>query len=99
VIPAADTTAFNIGRESSGVHYANASIAGVAYWNREFSSSDVLSVYRATQATTTVGGYQFLSAPTARWANLGTASTTYTLASSGLATGSKLGVTYRDARL
>lgn len=43
--------------------------------------------------------YQYLSAASAVWANLGTGSTTYYLESDDLNTGSKLTVAYRDARL
>jgi hypothetical protein len=43
--------------------------------------------------------YTYLTASSTTWATLGTGSSTYTLASSGLNTGSKLNITYRDARL
>jgi ABC-type bacteriocin/lantibiotic exporter with double-glycine peptidase domain len=59
----------------------------------------VAELYAASAATGTVSAYSYLSADTARWANLGTGSSTYTLDSTGLNTGSKLNVKYRDARL
>ena len=91
---------FQIGRDTTASCYLDGKISAVAVYNKEFSAAEVAELYEMRDATASVGSaYQYLDARTLQWANLGTASSTYTLASSGLNTGSKLNVAYRDARL
>jgi hypothetical protein len=90
--------AFEIGRRS-GSSYSHMYIGPTFMYGAALVTSEVEELYEATDATAAANGYTYLEARRTRWANLGTASTTYSLASSGLNTGSKLNVTYRDARL
>lgn len=88
-----------LGRLSSGASPFDGKLAAATIYSGAFSASQVAELYAASAATTTLNGYTYLVATSSKWANLGTASSTFTLASSGLNTGSKLNVTYRDARL
>lgn len=75
-------------------------IGPTAFYSTALSGDTIGSYYEDASSSAAVGSaYPYLLAQTSRWAQLGTASSTYTLASSGLNTGSKLNVTYRDARL
>lgn len=89
----------NIGRLTTGSSYFSGNVCAVAYYNTRLSEAQIADLYTGSADTSTVNGYSYLVAESAAWANLGTASSTYTLASSGLNTGSKLNVKYRDARL
>lgn len=85
---------------SSASNYFTGSIGPCAMFSAAMSPVAVADLYTtALAATTESNAYSYLVASSTRWANLGTESSTYTLASSGLGTGSKLNVTYRDARL
>lgn len=79
--------------------YLTGSVAACTMYETALSSSQVSDLYSASSATTALSGYGYLDAASLQWQNLGTASSTFTLASTGLDTGSKLNVTYRDARL
>lgn len=92
---------FNIGRSTLGTGYFDGRIAAVAVYDTggTNTSSLVSDLYAARYNSSSINGYSFLAADNTRWANLGAGSSTYTLSSSGLDTGSKLNVAYRDARL
>lgn len=79
--------------------YFDGRISAVAYYNRELSSAEIVSLYSARTKASTTSAYTYLVGGTANWANLGTASSTYSFDSGGLNTGSKLNVSYRDSRL
>lgn len=96
----AGANGFAIGRDTNTSNYLDGKISAVALYNKEFGAAEAAELYDMRNATASIGNaYQYLNARTMRWENLGTASSTYTLASSGLNTGSKLNVAYRDARL
>lgn len=94
----ATSGALQFGRRDT-TNYLDGRLSAFTMYNSALSQADIVELYLASAATTTLSGYQYLDASTARWANLGTGSSTYTLDSSGLNTGSKLNVAYRDARL
>lgn len=82
------------------VDFFDGFVAAASYHSGAVDAASIRAWYEnAADTMQAVGGYEFLSASTTRWANLGTGSSVYTLASDGLNTGSKLNVTYRDARL
>lgn len=91
--------AIQIGRGPTTSSYFNGKVSAFTLYSGALSAPTIAELYAASASTTSLNGYSYLTAATARWANLGTASSTYTLASTGLNTGSKLNVTYRDARL
>lgn len=95
------SSAFWIGRSSGGFDsgYFNGRIGPVSLFNTAKGAADISALYSASAATSTLGAYAYLDASSARWSGLGTGSETFVLASSGLTTGSKLNVTYRDARI
>jgi len=94
----ATSGAMQFGR-SGTTDYLNGSLSALTMYNSALSAAQVAALYAARTSTTEVSGYSYLNAASSRWANLGTGSSTYTLASSGLGSGSKLNVTYRDARV
>ena len=97
---ASSSVSLNIGRRRDGAtNYMDGNVAAVAFFASNKSPSEALALYEASVAAASISGYSYLIANTSRWANLGTGSSVYTLASSGLNTGSKLNVSYRDARL
>ena len=63
------------------------------------TESEVANLYAASASTMEIDAYSYVDASSSRWRNLGTSSSVFTLASSGLNTGSKLNATYRDARI
>jgi len=85
---------FRFGTRLDGSNDLDGKIAAFAIYDTIYNGS----YYQAADGAT-VSAYNVLDATTAQWAPLGTASSVYTLASSGLNTGSKLNVSYRDARL
>jgi hypothetical protein len=96
---ASSSVTLELGRVPSTGHF-DGKIGPVAYFNAALSAAEVADLYAsATSATVDSSAYRYLVSSSSRWANLGTGSSVYTLSSSGLNTGSKLNVTYRDARL
>jgi hypothetical protein len=95
---AATSGALQFGRFGTS-NYFDGKLSSFALYNAVLSPGQIADLYEASQATNSVNGYTYVDAQTSRWANLGTGSTVYTLSSSGLNTGSKLSVSYRDARL
>ena len=89
---------FRIGATLAGGSFFNGRIAGVSWWP---SGSPLLgqNLYAMRANADSLSVYGSLDASTARWDALGASSSTYTLTSTGLDNGSKLNVTYRDARL
>lgn len=91
-----------IGATPANSFHFEGKIGPTAMYDRILTGAEVRELYGDLSAATGNeygGAYSYLVADSARWATLGTASSTYTLASSGLDTGSKLNVSYRDARL
>ena len=99
--PPPASTAMTFGRSSNGAsRYLDGRIAGFTFYDTNFDAGTIQALYEATNDTGNVFSvYPQLDAATSRWEDLGTASSTYTLSSTGLNTGSKLNVAYRDARL
>jgi hypothetical protein len=91
--------AMEFGRYYTASQYHNGRLAALAYYSEAKSAAQVAEMYEARLNTSAASAYSNLSASSARWANLGTGSSTYTLNSTGLAKGSELSVEYRDARL
>lgn len=87
-----------IGR-SSGAGYFNGRIGPVSLFDTVKTAAEIADLYAASAATTNLPAYSYLNAEASRWANIGSGSEAYTLSSSGLDAGSKLGVAYRDARI
>lgn len=112
LVAGGNTPAITYSAATSGGHRLGSSLAGTNFFNGRLSACAVYSTPNAvvTGALNAIvndfplsngeatNAYTYLSASTARWASLGTGSSTYTLNSSGLNTGSKLTVAYRDAR-
>jgi len=97
---------------TSGGYRFGATLAGASFFNGRISgfglyptTNDTGAVYAyvrdqfSADMTGTASIYSYLDAASATWAPLGTASSTYQMNSSGLGSGSKLNVAYRDARL
>jgi hypothetical protein len=93
------TQGIHIGSRGDGAQYFDGKIAAAAYYSSAFSASDVAELFDMRTDPAYLNAYTYLDAASSRWANLGTASSTFTLSSTGLNTGSKLNVSYRDARL
>lgn len=89
----------NVGRLAAGSSYLNGKVAAFAIYNSALSSAAIKGLYDASSSVSTLDAYRFVNGATARWASLEPDSSTYTLASSGLNTGSQLSVKHRDARL
>jgi hypothetical protein len=99
-VPADAADPITFGRANwTGALYWNGKIAAQAFYSTAYGANTIRQLYEASQDTNTTNVYGFLTPSTSAWGNLETAAATYTLASSGLNTGSKLNVTYRDARL
>lgn len=97
--PATSST-FRIGADNAGANLWPGNVAASAFYDSALSAAQVATLYTtALTASATGSGYNTLDGASARWAQLGTASTTYTLAASALSSPAKLNVTYRDARL
>lgn len=91
---------YRIGSTLAGAQFLDGSVSAAAiYPASSVSDTGIVGAYPSVNTGASVSAYSYLDAATARWANLGTGSTTYTLNSSGLNTGSKLNVAYRDARV
>lgn len=86
-----------IGSLLSGGSYLDGNVAAFAIFPAALP--DPSTLYRTSSSGSQLSVYSYLDAASARWSSLGTGSTTFTLSSSGLNTGSKLNVSYRDARL
>ena len=85
---------------TTGLADFDGKMAAAAYYNAALSASEIGDAYEnAADTAAAASAYSYIIAETSAWANLGTASSVYTLNSSGLNTGSKLNVTYRDTRL
>lgn len=90
--------ALQIGRLDTA-SYFNGRVAAVTLYSGVLSGASVAELYAADEATSSVNGYSYLDAESAFWTHLGTASSTFSMSSDGLNTGSKLNVKYRDARI
>lgn len=99
--PATATPPFVFGRSNSTTdNYLACRISHASVFNTAMAASEVVDLYESSVAATgTLPAYQYLDAELSRWAHLDASSTTLALASDGLNTGSKLNVSYRDARL
>jgi hypothetical protein len=99
------TFAVNYEAATAGGYRFGATLAGADFMDGNAAAFAIYSgvidpiLEYPSGATVTTSAYTYLQASSSRWANLGTASSTYTLSSTGLNTGSKLNVTHRDARL
>lgn len=78
--------------------YFPGNLAAAAYYNRALSAAEVAGLYAARTDPTTSNAYGYLNGSTSRWRQLETGPATFSLYSTGLVTGSKMNVTYRDAR-
>lgn len=98
---AANTTAATtLARATGSSGYLAGNLSRVNLYGRAFSATEAAALYStAAILAPSIAGYSYLSASSARWANLSTASSTFTLSSSGLGSGSKLNLTMRDARI
>lgn len=91
-------TGYRFGSTMAGASFFDGNIAAFALFS-SYAVDESNQLYEAIADTSSVSGYADLVAASTTWANLGTGSSTFTLTSSGLNTGSKLNVSYRDARL
>lgn len=94
---ASDGGNFRLG--NIGGTYHDGKMGPWALYNTVLSASQIADLYAANAATSSINAYPYLVASGSRWANLGTGSSTFSYASDGLNTGSKVNVAYRDARL
>lgn len=90
------TGGYRLGNRLDGSNDFDGKMAAVGLYNAIVSATDL---FAETADSSDTSGYTYLDAASSEWANLGTASSTFTLSSSGLNTGSKLNVAHRDARL
>lgn len=92
-------TGFRLGSTLAGTNFFNGKIGPVF----QLATSSALNVIEVLTSSLTnsgvVSSYDKLDFATALWSNIDTGSTTYTLDSTGLNTGSKLSVQYRSARI
>lgn len=101
VYTAPTANGFRFGSTLAGSNFFNGRLAAFSYFNATLNDAEVAELYSQRNDIVEGGdsGYQYLNASVTRWADLGEASETYSLASSGLSDGSKLRVNYRDARI
>lgn len=101
IVAAPSSQGINIGRSTLASDYFDGRIAAAAVFTGASTGTATVAeeLYAARYDSSSSSAYPFISAATARWAPLGTGSSTYTLTSSGLNTGSQLSVSYRNARL
>lgn len=101
IVSAPTSQGINIGRSTLASNYFDGRIAAVGVYTGPGlgTSAAAAELYASRYDSSSSSAYQYIDAETARWKPLGTASSTYTLSSSGLNTGSQLSVSYRDARL
>lgn len=99
-------TGLRIGSRLAGANYFNGKIGPIGYWRSTTADpylvdpTTLLDTLLSTSGgASTVNTFERLIFSTAKWSSIDTGSTTYTLNSSGLNTGSKLSVQYRSARL
>jgi hypothetical protein len=87
------------GRSNVGTQYLNGRVSAFALYNSAYSAQQVYDLYTSTGTASELSGYGYLVGNSARWAPLETSSSTYTLTGGSFGSGTKLNVTYRDARL
>lgn len=97
------STGIRLGATLSPANYLNGKISAFAYWTGigarpvQLPFASVLN--ESITDTGTLNAYNKLDFETAEWSSIDTGSSTYTLNSTGLNTGSKLSVQYRSARI
>lgn len=99
-------TGFRVGARLGGTNFFNGKIGPFGYWRGTTTDKYLLNrttlvdvLTDTTSGASTVNTYGRLVFGSARFSSVDTGSTTYSLISSGLNTGSKLSIQYRNARL
>lgn len=102
-VPSVQTTGgYRVGSSIAGTNWLNANVSSFAIYPDTTGTALTVPGSVLELPITPVNSssaYSYLSAETSTWAMLGTESSGYTLTSTGLNTGSRLNVKYRDARL
>jgi hypothetical protein len=94
----ATTGAIQLGRAETS-QYLDGNLSACTLFSGILSAIEIQELYEGAGELAELNGYRFLDSEATRWGELGTAASTFTLSGSGLSTGSKLRVSYRDARL
>lgn len=99
-------TGFRVGARLGGTNFFNGKVGPFGFWRSTVANPSLLQpaelvdvLTGTTSGAATINTYNRLVFGTAAFSNIDTGSTTYTLNSTGLNTGSKLSVQYRGARI